>query len=89
MPTSSDCDSQSENGDDEPEVEVVWAKGACWVWGQGQVFDGRSYLARDICKHDQIPEQLKVPVKSKPAKPAAKRLKTELHSLPRHRIPSL
>mmetsp|Transcript_30578 Transcript_30578/g.49295 ORF Transcript_30578/g.49295 Transcript_30578/m.49295 type:complete len:104 (+) Transcript_30578:54-365(+) len=42
--TSSDCDSQLENGDDEPEVEVVWAKAACGVWGQGHVFDGKLYL---------------------------------------------
>ena len=31
-PTSSDGDSQSQNGDDEPEVEVVWAKAARGVW---------------------------------------------------------
>ena len=31
-----------------------------------------SYLTRDICNHDQIPEQLKVPGKSQPAKPATK-----------------
>ena len=36
------------------------------------MFDGNLYLARDICKDEQIPEQLKVSVKSKPAKPAAK-----------------
>jgi len=48
-------------------------QGHCGIWGQGHVFDGKLHLTRDICKHDQIPEQLKVPVKSKPAKPAAKR----------------
>ena len=32
------------------------------------------YLTCDICNHDQIPEQLKEPVKSLPAKPAAKRV---------------
>ena len=37
------------------------------------MFDGKLYLTRDICKHDQMPEQLKVPVKSNPTKPAAKR----------------
>ena len=31
------------------------------------------YVTHEICNHDQIPEQLKVPVKSQPAKPAAKR----------------
>ena len=80
VPTSSDCDSQSENGDDEHEVEVVWAKAARGVlnltwgfknWGQCHVFDGKLYFTHDINKDDQIPEQLKVPVKSKPAKPAA------------------
>ena len=60
---------------------MVWAKAARGVWGQGHVFDGKLYLTHDICKHDQIPGQLKVPVKSKPAKLAAKRLETELHSL--------
>ena len=73
VPTSSDCNSQLENGDDETEVEVVWAKAARGVWGQGHVFDGKLYLTRDICKHDQIPEQLRVPVKSNPTKPASKR----------------
>ena len=39
--------------------------------GQGHVFDGKSYVTCDICKAEQIPKQLKVPVKSKPAKPAS------------------
>ena len=42
------------------------------VWGQGHVFDGM-YFTSDICKDEQIPKRLKVPVKSKPAKPASKR----------------
>ena len=73
MPSSSDCDSQAEDNDDEPEVRVVWAKAARGVWGQGHVFEGKLCLNRDICKEDRIPEQVKVPVRSKPAKPAAKR----------------
>ena len=73
VPSSSDCDSQSEDGNDKPEVEVVSVKAARGVWGQAHVFDGKLYLTRDICKDEQIPKQLKVPVKSKPAKPAAKR----------------
>ena len=31
------------------------------------------YLTSDVCKHDQTPEQLKVPIKSQQAKPAATR----------------
>ena len=54
------------------EVEVVWAKAACGVWGQCHVFDGELSLIRDICKRDQIPKQLKVPVTSMLAKPAPK-----------------
>ena len=54
-------DSQSEDGDEEPEVEVVWAKVSRGVWGQGHVFDGKLFLTCDICKEDQTPKQ---PVKS-------------------------
>ena len=52
---------------------MVWVKAACGVWGRGHVFGEKLYLTRDICKEDQIPKQLKVPVNSKPAKPAPKR----------------
>ena len=37
------------------------------------MLDGKLYLTRGICKHDQLSDQMKVPVKSKPAKPATKR----------------
>jgi hypothetical protein len=67
MPSSSDCDSQSGDCDDKPEVEVVWAKAAHGVSGQGHVIDGNLYLTSGICKDEQILEQLKVPVKSNPA----------------------
>ena len=40
---------------------------------KGDLLSPFLYLTRDICNHDQIHEQLKVPVKSQPAKPAAKR----------------
>jgi len=56
-----------ERMDDELEVEVVWAKSARGVWGEGHMFNGKLCLTRDIWKHDQIPEQMnvpKVPVKS-------------------------
>mmetsp|Transcript_70702 Transcript_70702/g.118186 ORF Transcript_70702/g.118186 Transcript_70702/m.118186 type:complete len:141 (-) Transcript_70702:36-458(-) len=55
VPSSSDCDSQSGDCDDKPEVEVVWVKAACEVWENGGVFDGKLYLTRDICKDEQIP----------------------------------
>ena len=38
---------------------MVWAKASRGVWGQGYVCYGKLYLTCDICKHDQIPEQLK------------------------------
>ena len=34
-----------------------------WVWRQGHVFDGKLYLARDICKGKQIPKQYAHPGK--------------------------
>ena len=37
------------------------------------MFDGKLSLTRDICEDELIQQQLKVPVKSKPAKPVAKR----------------
>ena len=36
------------------------------------MFDGKLYVARDICKDEEIPKDLKVPIKSKTAKAAAK-----------------
>ena len=41
VPFSSDCHSRSEDGDDTPEVEVVWAKAARGFWEQGHVFGGK------------------------------------------------
>ena len=49
---------------------MVWAKAARGGLGLGHEFDGKMYFTRDICEDEQIPKQLKVPVKSKPAKPA-------------------
>ena len=45
----------------------------CGIWGQGHVFDGKLYLTCDIFKDEPILKQLKVPIKSKSAKSAAKR----------------
>ena len=43
-------------------------RGCPWGLGTGHMFDGKLYFTRDICKEDQIPKQVKVPVRSKPAK---------------------
>ena len=63
----SDVDSMSSSSEEEEEgndVEVVWAKSACGVWGLGHVFDGKLYFIRDICEEKWIPKDLVPPKKS-------------------------
>ena len=47
MSSSSEEEEEEEEGND---VEVVWAKSVCGVWGLGHVFDGKLYFTRDICE---------------------------------------
>ena len=68
MPSSSEEEEEEEENND---VEVVWAKSPCGVWGLGHVFDGKLYFTRDICEEKWIPKDL-VPPKKSVAAPKAR-----------------
>ena len=55
------------------QVEVVWRRLPLGFGDRVMCLMESCMLTRAICKGEQIPKKLKVPVKSKAAKPAAKR----------------
>ena len=44
----------SDYGDDD-EVQIVWAKAGCGIWGLGHVFEGTVYFTKDIADDNFAP----------------------------------
>ena len=53
------------------EVQIVWAKAGCGIWGLGHVFKGELYFTKDIVDDSFVPRNRKPKSIPKPeAKPA-------------------
>ena len=58
-------DSSSSREDDE--VQIVWAKAGCGIWGPGHVFEGKLYFTKDIVDDSFVPRNRKPKPIPKPA----------------------
>ena len=56
--TSDDSSSCSYSGKDD-EVQIVWAKVGCGIWGLGHVLEGKLYFTKDIVDDNFVPRNRK------------------------------
>ena len=44
---------------EDDEVQIVWAKAGCGIWGLGHVFEGQLYFTKDIVDDSFVPRNRK------------------------------